>query len=162
MKHNAIVVLAIIFGLFAATIEPADAARLTEQCGCVDPIDSSVVELFAAYPQGGPELASAIDGLLQSNPELGDDVICASQNKSAAQQSAAAAGYAHAQLILASLDAVSAFELADAVRCGEPQFRAAYDGAQNTYAFLAPGAPVKAFIPRIFGAGFGGGVVSDN
>ena len=162
MQRKVFATLAIIFGLFVAIIEPANAARLTEQCGCVDPIDNSVLELFAAYPQGGAELANAIDELLQSNPELGDDVICASQNKSAAQQAAAAAGYAHAQLILASSGAESANDLAEAVRCGDLQFRAAYDGAQNAYAFVAPGTPVNAFIPRIFGAGFGGGVVSEN
>jgi hypothetical protein len=162
MRYHVYPLLAVIFGLLAITIEPAGAARLTEDCGCVDPVDGAVQDLFAAYPQGGPELAAAIDDLLQSNPELAQDVICASHGASEAQQSSAAAGYAHAQLVLASADPQNAGAMAEDVRCSEQEFRSAYYGTQNAYAFLFPGGPVNPFIPRLFGAGFGGGVVSLN
>lgn len=162
MRHLVYPLLAVVFGLLAVTVEPTSAARLTDDCGCVDPVDSAVQDLFAAYPQGGPELAAAIDDLLQSNPELAEDVICASQDALEVQQTSAAAGYAHAQLVLASTDPASAEALAMSIRCGDRVFLAAYYGTQNAYAFLFQGGPVNPFNPRNLGAGFGGGVVSKN
>jgi len=152
MRHHAYPLLAVLLGLLAVMIEPAGAARLTEQCGCVEPIDSAVQNVFAAHPQGGSELAAAIEELLKSHPELAEDVICASQGAPVAQQTSAGAGYARAQLALASSDPDSAAAMADGAQCGDREFRTAYLATQSSFAF----------IPRVFGPGFGGGVVSQN
>ncbi len=61
-----------------------------------------VSRLFAAFPNGGDDLVTAIRQLLINNPSLADDVVFLASRGNAAQQQAAADGMAQGLIVLTS------------------------------------------------------------
>lgn len=94
-----LVPLLALFCLFGAvTVAPAGSYQSDgTYTGTPSP---TVTALFAANPNGGDALMTAIRDLLISNPGLADDVAFVASRANAAQQSAAAAGMAQAYTAL--------------------------------------------------------------
>jgi uncharacterized membrane protein YgcG len=128
------IILATSVALMAASTTPA-AAR-SGQAGAHSsrpsetPVDARVAALFAQYPNGGPDLVAALEGLLEQSPSLAVDVVAAARLGNLDQENAAGLALADAQAALAAAgDLKGANALREAAGRADPRTAAAYHAA---------------------------------
>ena len=113
------VTLVLALGLVAPA---AQAAVINETGQCVGMLARQVAELMRRYPEGGPALSSALLALMRSNPQLAQDVVCASAGASPAQRPAMASALVSAQSYFAQTgNSASAGFVARAMSFADPQ-----------------------------------------
>lgn len=160
------IILATSVALMAASTTPA-AAR-SGQAGAHSSrpsetlVDARVASLFSQYPNGGPDLVAALEGLLEQSPALAADVAAAAHLGNLDQENAAGLALADAQAALAAAgDIKGADALREAAARADPRTAAAYHAASGEVAFgesRGPGGQWYFGGVGSFGGGGGGSV----
>ena len=131
----------------------AGAGEFNSQGQFIGPVDDRVTMLLAQFPEGGPGLRAAIALLLESDPDLVDDVVFASNNGTATQKQATGLGIADAARYFATcvtaLCQIAEARLRQALIFADDDARTAFvDGTNaNTALDIRPTPPV--YIPGI-------------
>jgi hypothetical protein len=99
------------------------AAEVGAACGCRGSVDTAVEAAVVAHPDGGPELADLVRGLVSEDKSRTQDVVCLSGQMSQPATEAAAAGLAAAGL--------SYSEVASWVCCGGQALLASFQAASS-------------------------------
>jgi hypothetical protein len=89
-----------VTALFAPSV--AGAGAFNPQGQFIGRVDARVTSLLSQFPAGGPSLRAAIAVLLESNPDLADDVAFAARNATREQKEAIGFGIADAARFFAT------------------------------------------------------------
>jgi hypothetical protein len=95
-----LLIIGTVVGLLAPCV--AGAGQFNPQGQFVGRVDERVISLLAQFPQGGPSLRAAIALLLESDPNLADDVVFAALNGTPDQKQAIGLGIADAARFFAT------------------------------------------------------------
>jgi hypothetical protein len=134
----------------------AGAGEFNPQGQFIGQVDDRVTMLLAQFPDGGPDLRAAIAFLLESDPNLADDVVFAANDGTAGQKQAIGLGIADAAryfaACVAALCQIAEARLRQALIFADYDTRTAFvDGTNaNTALDTRPTPPI--YIPGIGGA----------
>ena len=130
----AMIAVACLFG----ALRPATAGTYQPGGGYAGTPSPAVTALFAAYPDGGDGLVSAIRQLIIQDSTLADDVAYVGSRGNFGQQSAAGAGLSQALTVLVNRgDNLGARRIANAAQqSGSPTIRTAVLTAIGTHVFI--------------------------
>jgi len=148
-----LLIVCVAMGLLAPTA--AGAGEFNPQGQFIGRVDDQVTMLLAQFPDGGPGLRAAIALLLESDPDLADDVVFASNSGTEGQKQAIGLAIADAARYFATcvtaLCQIAEARLRQALIFADDDTRTAFvDGTNaNTALDIRPTPPV--YIPGIGG-----------
>jgi hypothetical protein len=153
MRKTLILVVTVFIGYGAgcdaAPLSLPQVVEATEKCAAI--ISSSVVELLAQYPAGGPILRAEVARLVEEHPHLAEDFVAASRIAREAQRQAIGAGLADAALYFAKCGScvLAEGQVRVAMKCADASARAAFVVASmpslpdGLLGFAMPGAAIN-------------------